>query len=450
MPVTPTPAPRRGFGHWWAIAFGLVILVIGVALGGGGAWLVALGGSWYYLIAGIGLLLAGALMTTAPALRARWSTSSSGWHAGLGLLGGRPRRLGAGAAASWHPTVLLVLVLLTPPGPPPPAASRPPRRSGARPRRASAPAARAQEAADPGRRRHRPARRRRAQPPVEPGVDWPAYGGSNAALRYSPLDQITPENAARLAAGLDLPHRRPARRREPTDKYSPENTPLKVGDSALPCTGMNIVIALDAATGKEHWRFDPKVSDDAIPYGATCRGVAYYAVPGAAAERALRHAHPQRHARRPADRARRADRQRPARTSARPARVDLNRGHRLHRARLVLGHRPADDRPRHRRHRRAGQGRRGRGRALGRDPRLRRGHRPARLGLGHGRAGPHRRARPRARPTPAARPTCGPSPPATRRSASSTSRSATPPVDYCGGNRKDFENAYNSSLVAST
>ena len=42
---------------------------------------------------------------------------------------------------------------------------------------------------------------------------------------------------------------------------------------------MNIVIALDAATGKEKWRYDPKVSDDAIPYGATCRGVAYYAVP---------------------------------------------------------------------------------------------------------------------------------------------------------------------------
>ena len=54
---------------------------------------------------------------------------------------------------------------------------------------------------------------------------------------------------------------------------------------------MGIVVAIDAATGKEKWRFDPKVSDDAIPYGATCRGVAWYAVPDAARRRALRHPH---------------------------------------------------------------------------------------------------------------------------------------------------------------
>ncbi len=44
-----------------------------------------------------------------------------------------------------------------------------------------------------------------------------------------------------------------------------------------------MVVALDPATGKQRWRFDPKVPDTAIPYTAACRGVSYYAVPNATA-----------------------------------------------------------------------------------------------------------------------------------------------------------------------
>src|SRR3546814_18035765 len=40
------------------------------------------------------------------------------------------------------------------------------------------------------------------------------------------------------------------------------------------------------ATGRQRWRFDPKVSDEAIPYTAACRGVSYYAPPGAAEDQA--------------------------------------------------------------------------------------------------------------------------------------------------------------------
>src|SRR3546814_11729064 len=47
-----------------------------------------------------------------------------------------------------------------------------------------------------------------------------------------------------------------------------------------------MVLSLDPATGKQRWRFDPRISDDAIPYTAACRGVAYYAVPDAAADQA--------------------------------------------------------------------------------------------------------------------------------------------------------------------
>ena len=67
--------------------------------------------------------------------------------------------------------------------------------------------------------------------------------------------------------------------------YGTENTPLKVGNLLYTCTAKNVIVALDAATGKPVWRVDPQVPDEWIPYTTACRGVAYYQVPGAAPER---------------------------------------------------------------------------------------------------------------------------------------------------------------------
>nr|WP_245941373.1 pyrroloquinoline quinone-dependent dehydrogenase [Cereibacter changlensis] len=124
---------------------------------------------------------------------------------------------------------------------------------------------------------------RAALPVLETGADWPAYGGSTEARRFSPLDQINTTNIGNLERVWtfntgDLPTE------AAEGQYSPENTPLKVGDDLFVCTPMGMIIAVDAATGLEEWRFDPEVSEDAIPYGATCRGVAYFETPGAAAD----------------------------------------------------------------------------------------------------------------------------------------------------------------------
>ncbi|MBD8064509.1 membrane-bound PQQ-dependent dehydrogenase, glucose/quinate/shikimate family [Devosia sp. PTR5] len=113
-------------------------------------------------------------------------------------------------------------------------------------------------------------------PPV--GEDWPAYGGSESAQRYSPLDQINTDNVASLEQVWSF-HTGDLPSDESEGKYSPENTPLKIGDTLYVCSPMNQIIALDAATGLEAWRYDPKVSPDAIPYGATCKGLAYHAQP---------------------------------------------------------------------------------------------------------------------------------------------------------------------------
>ena len=45
--------------HWSLRVFGVLVAVLGLVLAAGGAWLIALGGSWYYLPAGLGLLVSG-------------------------------------------------------------------------------------------------------------------------------------------------------------------------------------------------------------------------------------------------------------------------------------------------------------------------------------------------------------------------------------------------------
>jgi quinoprotein glucose dehydrogenase len=42
------------------------------------------------------------------------------------------------------------------------------------------------------------------------------------------------------------------------------------------CTPHQHLIAIDPATGKEKWRFDPKLKTDKSFQHLTCRGVMYY------------------------------------------------------------------------------------------------------------------------------------------------------------------------------
>ncbi|MCJ9712836.1 membrane-bound PQQ-dependent dehydrogenase, glucose/quinate/shikimate family, partial [Bordetella hinzii] len=54
------PSPYRP--PWYVTLFGIVLALIGLALAVGGARLVSLSGSWYYLLAGLGMLAAGILL----------------------------------------------------------------------------------------------------------------------------------------------------------------------------------------------------------------------------------------------------------------------------------------------------------------------------------------------------------------------------------------------------
>lgn len=101
--------------------------------------------------------------------------------------------------------------------------------------------------------------------------DWPVYGRDNNASRYSPVTDITPENVSSLKRAWQY------RTKDiPLKRYGAETTPVKIDDKLYLCTARNQLVALDAQTGKQIWRYDPEVADKDIPYTAACRGVAYY------------------------------------------------------------------------------------------------------------------------------------------------------------------------------
>jgi len=106
--------------------------------------------------------------------------------------------------------------------------------------------------------------------------EWPQTAGSLASLHYSPLTQINRGNVGRLevawVAHLGFPAgKHPA---------AIEATPIKLGRNLYVCDTANAVLALDADTGKVRWRFDPQLNRKTMFIGV-CRGVAAYHVPGA-------------------------------------------------------------------------------------------------------------------------------------------------------------------------
>jgi quinoprotein glucose dehydrogenase len=117
---------------------------------------------------------------------------------------------------------------------------------------------------------------------AEDDVGWPNYGSVPGGGRYSPADQITPENVQRLKPAWE--HRSgdfqtgsvdPGASEQPDMSTRPTTfqvTPIMVDDTIYYCTPYNRVFALDPQTGAEKWVFDPNVdmSGEAL---TNCRAV---------------------------------------------------------------------------------------------------------------------------------------------------------------------------------
>ena len=93
-------------------------------------------------------------------------------------------------------------------------------------------------------------------------VDWLVYGGNHEGQRYSPLTQINRGNVKQLKVAWTY---------DTGETGGLQTHPLIVEGTLFAYTPSQQVVALDAATGKELWRFD-----SGIKSGQPDRGLAFY------------------------------------------------------------------------------------------------------------------------------------------------------------------------------
>lgn len=105
--------------------------------------------------------------------------------------------------------------------------------------------------------------------------DWPEYHGNEWAQRYSPLDQINPDNVA----NLEIAWRFSTANFGPTTDFNNPSTPLEInGVLYANIASTRNVVALDAATGQVLWLWRPQEGSrfDEAPRKGAGRGVAYW------------------------------------------------------------------------------------------------------------------------------------------------------------------------------
>ncbi|MGV8840287.1 MAG: membrane-bound PQQ-dependent dehydrogenase, glucose/quinate/shikimate family [Bauldia sp.] len=270
------------------IVLGVLVLLSGVAMAGGGAWLVSLGGSPYYVIAGAALI-ASALLLFARRPLALWIYAAV-------LVGTLVWAVAEVGFDWWQLTprggvlvILGVLLLL-------PFVSRRFRaagRSGGAAPLAGAlvlclgVAAASFILGDPHDTEGELPRIAPAVPPETTAIaagDWAAFGRTMRGSRYSPLTAMTPENVGTLEVAWTF--RTGDLNENPDTPAAFQATPLEVGGTIYLCTQHQWIIALDAVTGAELWRFDPEVTEPSISQHQTCRGVSYFAAAPAAPDAA--------------------------------------------------------------------------------------------------------------------------------------------------------------------
>ena len=100
--------------------------------------------------------------------------------------------------------------------------------------------------------------------------EWRNYGSSKTGTRFAAIDQINLENVSQLEKAWEIRTKVPGEFK---------GTPIQVGDGLYLCTGQNIILSLDPDSGEERWRFDPQIQSPKIGFWDTCRGVTYYEVP---------------------------------------------------------------------------------------------------------------------------------------------------------------------------
>jgi quinoprotein glucose dehydrogenase len=118
--------------------------------------------------------------------------------------------------------------------------------------------------------------------------DWPSYGRDPGGSRYSPLRDINRTNVNSLRVAWTYHTGAMEPKTELNRKAAFEATPILFESILYLSTPFDQVIALDAATGAERWKYDPGVDRHAYYSEVTSRGVSVWQDGKAAADSVCR------------------------------------------------------------------------------------------------------------------------------------------------------------------
>ena len=268
-----TAKKRARASTFISIGLGIVIALLGIALAVGGIQLVSLGGSWYFLCAGVAMFVSGGLIALRKPVGAWlyglflvaslvWAVADAGLHfwplfsrlfmfsaIGLVVLLIYPQLIRAAGRTPGHRAyaiagVLAVLLVV---------------------------AAGNMFVAHPS---VSPTGNGPGLTAVDPGheqKDWSHYGNTEGGSRFAALDQINRGNVNQLKVAWTYHTGDVAI----SDGNGAEDqlTPLQVGNKVFICTPHNNLIALDADTGKELWK--NQINAQSAVW-QRCRGMAYF------------------------------------------------------------------------------------------------------------------------------------------------------------------------------
>ncbi|MDH3224730.1 MAG: hypothetical protein OEO23_13510, partial [Gemmatimonadota bacterium] len=112
------------------------------------------------------------------------------------------------------------------------------------------------------------------------GTEWPHYAGDAGSTKYSPLDQIGPDNVQQLQVAWTWESADyglfPDDSADTLVNPNLQTTPIMVDGSLFASTNMGLAVSLDPTTGASRWVHDPWAALGLEATGRANRGVAYW------------------------------------------------------------------------------------------------------------------------------------------------------------------------------
>ena len=276
VPAQPPAAPPRR-GGWFRLLTVVLLALTGLGMAPPGAYLAALGGSLYYLVAGVLILACAYLLLRRRRIgvqlfglvflgTAAWSL----WEVGFDGWALMPRLVFLAVAGLW-----LLLPWVWRDTEPTTGRARTALLSGL----AVVAVALVAGAVTAGSRTTStgfvtawtPTASRPSSPQV--AGEWTQYGATAHGTRYTPLSEITPANVGALEQAWV--YRTSLTAPKGARQGNLQVTPVMADGVLYGCTAWNSVFALDPVTGRQLWRYDPEISEEAGGH-AVCRGVTFF------------------------------------------------------------------------------------------------------------------------------------------------------------------------------